>query len=211
MTTARGPQVDEPLAELLAGIEARLGEDLSAHRLDRSELTITVATPALPRVLGWLRDEPNMLFKELVDICGVDRPEREQRFEVVYHLLSMHQNMRLRVKVTTDEDTPVPSVTGIFRAAGWFEREAWDMYGIMFSDHPDLRRLLTDYGFDGHPLRKDFPMTGHVELRYDAEQGRVVYEPVALRQDFRTFDFLSPWEGGTLPGDEKARTSGSDE
>jgi len=211
MTTARGPQVDEPLAELLAGIEARLGEDLSAHRLDRSELTITVATPALPRVLGWLRDEPNMLFKELVDICGVDRPEREQRFEVVYHLLSMHQKMRLRVKVTTDEDTPVPSVTGIFRAAGWFEREAWDMYGIMFSDHPDLRRLLTDYGFDGHPLRKDFPMTGHVELRYDAEQGRVVYEPVALRQDFRAFDFLSPWEGGTLPGDEKARTSGSDE
>jgi NADH-quinone oxidoreductase subunit C len=147
-----------------------------------------------------------MLFKELVDLCGVDYPERERRFEVVYHLLSLKNNQRIRVKVETDESTPVPSVVELFSTAGWFEREAWDMYGIYFADHPDLRRILTDYGFEGHPLRKDFPLTGHVELRYDDEQKRVVYEPVRLRQDFRTFDFLSPWEGGggVLPGDEKA-------
>ena len=148
-----------------------------------------------------------MLFKELIDITGVDYPEREQRFEVVYHLLSLHHNQRIRVKVRTDETTPVPSVTPVFRPANWFEREAWDMYGMLFSDHPDLRRMLTDYGFEGHPLRKDFPLTGYVEMRYDDEQKRVVYEPVKLRQDFRNFDFLSPWEGGggLLPGDEKAK------
>ncbi|MBY0430201.1 MAG: NADH-quinone oxidoreductase subunit C, partial [Rhodospirillales bacterium] len=144
-------------------------------------------------------------FKQLMDLCGIDYPQREQRFEVVYHLLSMKHNQRIRVKAPTDEDTPVPSVTGVFSAANWFEREAWDMYGIFFADHPDLRRLLTDYGFEGHPLRKDFPLTGYVEVRYDDEQKRVVYEPVKLTQDFRTFDFLSPWEGpGLLPGDEKA-------
>ncbi|MEZ5838165.1 MAG: NADH-quinone oxidoreductase subunit C [Geminicoccaceae bacterium] len=207
MTIAVGPEVTESLEDLLSLIEPRLGEDLVAHQIRNGELSITVPGSAIARVLAWLRDEPNILMKELVDICGVDYPDRDERFEVVYHLLSLHHNMRMRVKVCTDENTPVPSVTSVHRSAGWFEREAWDMYGILFSDHPDLRRILTDYGFDGHPLRKDFPLTGHVELRYDPEQGRVVYEPVKMRQDFRSFDFLSPWEGdggGLLPGDEKA-------
>jgi NADH-quinone oxidoreductase subunit C len=141
----------------------------------------------------------------LVDVCGVDYPSREERFEVVYNLLSLRQNHRVRVKVTTDEDTPVPSVAEVFSSANWFEREVWDLYGVFFADHPDLRRILTDYGFEGHPLRKDFPMTGHVEVRYDDEDKRVVYEPVRLPQEFRSFDFLSPWEGAPrqLPGDEK--------
>ena len=196
MTIATGPEVTENLEDMLGTIEMRLGDDLVASEIAVGELTITVTVATIARVLAWLRDEPSILMKELIDLCGVDKPENEQRFEVVYHLLSLHHNMRLRVKVLTDEDTPVPSVTSVHRSAGWFEREAWDMYGIMFSEHPDLRRILTDYGFDGHPLRKDFPLTGHVELRYDPEQKRVVYEPVKLRQDFRTFDFLSPWEGG---------------
>lgn len=206
MPVATRTEIDEQLRELAGLIEAQLGDDLAASDLAHGELSITVPAVLLPRVLLWLRDDPSTLFKELVDICGVDYPEREQRFDVVYHLLSLHHNQRLRVRVLTDEATPVPSVTGLFRSAGWFEREAWDMYGIMFADHPDLRRLLTDYGFEGHPLRKDFPLTGYVEMRYDDEQQRVVYEPVKLRQDFRTFDFLSPWEGQTelLPGDEKA-------
>jgi NADH-quinone oxidoreductase subunit C len=141
----------------------------------------------------------------LVDVCGVDYPEREQRFEVVYNLLSLPHNLRIRVKLATDEATPVPSVATVYRTAGWFEREAWDLYGIFFSDHDDLRRLLTDYGFEGHPMRKDFPLTGYVEVRYDEEQKRVVYETVKLTQEFRSFDFLSPWEGMLhLPGDEKA-------
>jgi NADH-quinone oxidoreductase subunit C len=197
---------DETLSELLAALEATLGPVLQGSRLVLGELSIEVAGPALPRVMTFLRDDPNMLFKELIDITAVDYPERDQRFEVVYHLLSLHHNQRLRVKVRTDETTPVPSVSPVFRAASWFEREAWDMYGVLFSDHPDLRRILTDYGFEGHPLRKDFPLTGYVELRYDDEQKRVVQEPVKLRQDFRNFDFLSPWEGqgGLLPGDEKA-------
>jgi NADH-quinone oxidoreductase subunit C len=197
---------DEALAELLATLEPVLGDVLLGSRRVHGELTIEVELRQLVRVLTYLRDDPNMLFKELIDVTAVDWPEREQRFEVVYHLLSLHHNQRLRVKVRTDEATPVPSVTGVFRAAGWFEREAWDMYGVLFADHPDLRRILTDYGFEGHPLRKDFPLTGYVEVRYDDEQKRVVYEPVKLRQDFRTFDFLSPWEGqgGLLPGDEKA-------
>lgn len=205
MTIAVGPEIEEDLADLLSVIESQLGDDLSTASIAHGELTIIVPAAAVVRVLTWLRDEPNMFFKELVDLCGADYPEREPRFEVVYHLLSMHNNQRIRVKVQTDEFSPVPSAIPVFRAAGWFERETWDMYGIAFSGHPDLRRLLTDYGFDGHPLRKDFPLTGHVELRYDPEQQRVVYEPVELRQDFRTFDFLSPWEGGApLPGDEKA-------
>jgi NADH-quinone oxidoreductase subunit C len=156
--------------------------------------------------MTFLRDDEACLFKVLVDVCGVDYPDRPERFEVVYNLLSLRHNTRIRVKVATDEATPVPSVTGVFSAANWFEREAWDLYGIFFSDHPDLRRILTDYGFEGHPLRKDFPLTGYVEVRYDPEQRRVVYEPVKLTQDFRTFDFMSPWEGMTpqLPGDEKA-------
>lgn len=194
------------LKDLLGLIEGVLGDHLLDAEIARGELTIRVPAVSIRRVLTYLRDDPHMLFKELVDLCGVDYPERERRFDVVYHLLSLKHNQRIRVKIETDETTPVPSVVELFSTAGWFEREAWDMYGIYFADHPDLRRILTDYGFDGHPLRKDFPLTGYVELRYDDEQKRVVYEPVKLRQDFRTFDFLSPWEGhgGLLPGDEKA-------
>jgi len=162
------------------------------------------------RVLAFLRDDPTCLFEVLVDICGVDYPARPERFDVVYNLLSVKKNLRVRVKTTASEDTPVPSATGLFSAAGWFERETWDLYGIYFADHPDLRRLLTDYGFEGHPLRKDFPLTGYVEVRYDEEQKRVVYEPVKLKQEFRSFDFISPWEGMNhiLPGDEKASGEG---
>ena len=188
-------QAPGTLEDMLATIEPVLAEGLVEKQVAYDELTIVVAAGAIPRVLTFLRDEPSLLFKELVDLCGVDYPERERRFDVVYHLLSMHHNQRIRVKVETDEATPVPSVVPVFPNANWFEREAWDMYGILFSDHPDLRRLLTDYGFEGHPLRKDFPMTGYVEMRYDEEQKRVVYEPVKLRQDLRNWDFLSPWEG----------------
>ena len=158
------------------------------------------------KVLRFLRDDVNCQFTQLVDVCGVDYPEDEERFEVVYNLLSMTLNMRVRVKLRIDEDTPVPSATAVFNSANWWEREAWDLYGIAFTDHPDLRRIMTDYGFEGHPLRKDFPLTGYVEVRYDDEQKRVIYEPVKLTQEFRTFDFLSPWEGmqHVLPGDEKA-------
>jgi NADH-quinone oxidoreductase subunit C len=193
------------LAELRDEIVLALGDTLIKAEIVRGELTLRVQTNAIQRVLGFLRDEPNCQFRMLVDLCGVDYPEREQRFEVVYHLLSLKHNQRIRVKVRTDETMPVPSVVGVFGSALWYEREAWDMYGIYFSDHPDLRRILTDYGFDGHPMRKDFPQTGYVEVRYDEEQKRVVYEPVKLRQDWRSFDFLSPWEGqGLSPGDEKA-------
>ena len=181
--------------------DAILGSELAFD-----QLTIKVRREAVAKVLTFLRDDINCQFKLLVDICGADYPEREQRFEVVYNLLSLTHNNRIRVKVATDEQTPVPSATGVFSAANWFEREAWDLFGIYFSDHPDLRRILTDYGFEGHPLRKDFPLTGYVEVRYDDEQKRVVYEPVKLTQEFRSFDFLSPWEGvqRMLPGDEKA-------
>ncbi|MFY7959926.1 MAG: NADH-quinone oxidoreductase subunit C [Elsteraceae bacterium] len=171
------------------------------------ELVLHCARDGLPTLLTFLRDNAACQFRQLMDVCGVDYPERPERFDVVYHLLSPRFNKRVRVKVTTDENHPVPSATPIFSSAGWFEREAWDLFGILFSDHPDLRRILTDYGFEGHPLRKDFPLTGYVEVRYDDEQKRVVYEPVKLTQDFRSFDFLSPWEGMTttvLPGDEKA-------
>jgi NADH-quinone oxidoreductase subunit C len=196
----------ETLSELLDEIAPALADVLLDSRIERGELTLRVQTPTVARVLTYLRDEPNCQFKMLVDLCAVDFPEREQRFEVVYHLLSLKHNQRIRVKVQTDEATPVPSVTEVFGAANWYEREAWDLYGVYFSDHPDLRRLLTDYGFEGHPLRKDFPQTGYVEVRYDDEQKRVVYERVSLRQDWRSFDFLSPWEGGgLLPGDEKAQ------
>jgi NADH-quinone oxidoreductase subunit C len=159
-------------------------------------------------LLKALRDQQR--FTQLMDICGVDFPDRERRFEVVYNLLSITANKRIRVKVETSEETPVPSAAGLFPAANWFEREVWDMYGVYFSGHPDLRRILTDYGFDGHPQRRDFPLTGFVELRYDEEQKRVVYEPVKLNQAYRSFDFLSPWEGTrtVLPGDEKVAASG---
>ena len=204
---------EEALRDLGESIAPALSEVLIESGVARGELTLRVQAGAIRRVLTYLRDEPSCQFKILVDLCGVDYPERDQRFDVVYHLLSMRHNQRVRVKAATDEETPVPSVVEVFPAANWFEREAWDMYGILFADHPDLRRLLSDYGFEGHPLRKDFPQTGYVELRYDDEQKRVVYEPVRMRQDWRSWDFLSPWEGGggTLPGDEKAAGEGADE
>jgi NADH-quinone oxidoreductase subunit C len=170
------------------------------------ELTVTAAPDTLIGLLTFLRDDQACKFSVLIDICGADYPSRAKRFDVVYHLLSMHRNQRVRIKIETDEATAVPSAVGVWPAANWFEREAFDMYGIQFSEHPDLRRILTDYGFTGFPLRKDFPLTGFVEVRYDDEQKRVVYEPVRLVQDFRKFDFMSPWEGAKhiLPGDEKA-------
>jgi NADH-quinone oxidoreductase subunit C len=198
--------MNQALKELGDYIAAALPQDVQSAELLLDELIVTTRGSSIIKLLSFLRDDSNCLFTFLVDVCGVDYPERDQRLEVVYNLLSIKHNQRIRVKVATDEATPVPSVTGVFSSAGWFEREAWDLYGIYFADHPDLRRILTDYGFEGHPMRKDFPLTGFVEVRYDDEQKRVVYEPVRLTQDFRTFDFLSPWEGMTrlLPGDEKA-------
>jgi NADH-quinone oxidoreductase subunit C len=175
------------------------------------ELMLETTPDRLIALLTFLRDDAKCLFKQLVDVSGVDWPERARRFDVVYNLLSLKLNQRVRVKVTTDEATPVPSASPVFSSANWFERETYDLYGVWFSDHPDLRRILTDYGFEGHPLRKDFPLTGFVELRWDDVQKRVVYEPVKLQQEFRRFDFLSPWEGGVhreLPGDEKATQEG---
>ncbi len=173
------------------------------------DLTLSVVRESVPETLKFLKSDARCLFDCFIDIAGVDYPERKRRFDVVYHLLSPRQNLRIRVKTSTDETTPVPSVVDIFPAANWFEREAFDLYGILFSDHPDLRRILTDYGFQGHPLRKDFPLTGYVEVRYDEDLKRVVYEPVKLAQEFRSFDDISPWEGAEylLPGDEKAGKS----
>ena len=172
------------------------------------ETTLTVSAENIVEVLTYLRDDEGCQFEVLIDLCGVDYPQREKRFDVVYHLLSLRRNRRVRVKVATDDATPVPSVIPVYPAANWYEREAYDMYGILFSGHPDLRRILTDYGFKGFPLRKDFPLTGYVEVRYDDEAKRVVYEPVKLTQEFRNFDFESPWEGVdyVLPGDDKAKT-----
>ncbi len=192
-----GELVSAALPGAVVKVEERLGE-----------LMLTARRGGLVELMTFLRDDPRCAFQQLVTICGVDYPDRPERFEVVYNLLSLTHNRRLRVKVPTDEATPVPSVTSVYSTANWFERETWDLYGVFFSDHPDLRRILTDYGFEGHPLRKDFPLTGYVEMRYDDEQKRVVYEPVKLTQEFRRFDFLSPWEGMAhpvlLPGDEKA-------
>jgi NADH-quinone oxidoreductase subunit C len=196
--------MSQALTDLGEHIAAALPNDVLSAEVNRcGELTLVVRAATIGRVLTFLRDDVSCLFKQVVDLCGVDWPGREPRFDVVYHLLSMKHNQRVRVKVQVEEDASVPSVTAVFSAAGWFEREVWDMFGIVFSDHEDLRRILTDYGFEGHPLRKDFPLTGYVEMRYDDEQKRVVYESVKLTQDFRSFDFLSPWEG-PLPGDEKA-------
>ena len=167
-----------------------LKDAVLATEITNDELRVEVAPEKIVKVLTFLRDDVNCQYNQLMDVCGVDFPEREQRFNVVYNLLSMKQNMRIRVAIQTDESTPVPSVCSVFNSAAWFEREAWDLYGIFFSEHPDLRRILTDYGFEGHPLRKDFPLTGYVEVRYDDEQKRVVYEPVKLAQEFRNFDFL---------------------
>jgi len=206
MATAMPSETVNALKDLAAYIESQLGQDAFDVALARGELSLRCRPSSALKVLTFLRDDSQCQFKALMDLCGVDYPQREERFEVVYNLLSIRQNLRIRLKVPTDENTPVPSATGLFSSAGWMEREAWDMYGIYFSDHPDLRRLLTDYGFEGHPLRKDFPLTGYVEVRYDDAQKRVVYEPVKLTQEFRNFDFLSPWEGAqaVLPGDEKA-------
>jgi NADH-quinone oxidoreductase subunit C len=199
--------VDVALRDLGEYVQAALPDAVLDVVLERDELCLVVERDRIARVLKFLRDDVNCQFKQLMDVCGVDYPSREERFEVVYNLLSLTHNRRIRVKVAASEDTPVPTVVEVFSSANWWERETWDMYGIAFRDHPDLRRILTDYGFQGHPLRKDFPLTGYVEVRYDDEQKRVVYEPVKLPQDWRTFDFLSPWEGiqGELPGDEKAK------
>ncbi len=198
--------MDLALKDLGDYVAEALPQEVLGTELEVDELMVRARRDLIVKVLTFLRDDVNCRFQQLMDLCGVDYPEREKRFEVVYNLLSLTHNMRVRVKVETDEETPVPSVNGVFSSATWWEREAWDLFGIYFSEHPDLRRIMTDYGFDGHPLRKDFPLTGYVEVRYDDEQKRVVYEPVKLTQEFRTFDFLSPWEGvqGVLPGDEKA-------
>ena len=202
--------MNEALQDLGEYLSVASANEVLGTKIDRDELTVHAERAALTKLLGFLRDDQNCQFRQLMDVTAVDHPDREERFEVVYHLLSLKHNQRVRVKVTTDDATPVPSATGVFNSANWFEREVWDLFGVFFSDHPDLRRLLTDYGFEGHPLRKDFPLTGYVEVRYDEDQKRVVYEPVKLTQEFRTFDFMSPWEGMLhLPGDEKAEDAGS--
>ena len=196
----------DTLRELGEHIASTLEEDVKAFDVAHDELTISIHRDRVAKVVKFLRDDPMCRFTTLIDICGVDWPGETDRFEVVYHLLSMHLNQRVRISLFTDEDSAVESVCEIFPAANWFERAAFDMYGILFDDHPDLRRILTDYGFDGHPLRKDFPLSGFTQVVYDDEQKRVVYEPVSLVQEFREFDFMSPWEGAkyVLPGDEKA-------
>ena len=195
----------QDLSVLSDAITNELGNVIFSTEIINGELIINVVRESIVKVLIFLRDDVNCQFKMLMELCGVDYPEREDRFDVVYCLLSLTLNQRVRVKTQTNTSSAVPSVTGVFSAANWWEREAWDLFGIYFSDHPDLRRILSDYGFEGHPLRKDFPLTGYVEVRYDDEQKRVVYEPVKLSQEFRNFDFLSPWEGvqQLLPGDEK--------
>ncbi len=185
----------ETLSELGHYISETMPTVVRDRFVRSGELTIAADAEGLPQLMAFLHDDANCLFKMLIDIAGVDFPERPQRFDVVYHLLSTKHNQRIRVKVMADEHVPVPSITELYPAAGWYEREVWDLYGVMFAGNPDLRRILTDYGFDGHPLRKDFPLTGFVEMRYDNEQERVVYEPVKLNQAFRDFDYLSPWEG----------------
>ena len=193
----------DKLGEIIAGA---LPGSVIGYRVANGELTVDVLASDIVKLASFLRDDERCQFWSIIDVTAVDWPGRERRFDVVYHFLSPKQNLRVRVKVEANEATPVPSIIGVFPGANWFEREVYDLYGIPFSGHPDLRRLLTDYGFEGHPLRKDFPLTGFVEVRYDDEQKRVVYEPVSLTQEFRNFDFLSPWEGPAypLPGDEKA-------
>ncbi|MEE2655157.1 MAG: NADH-quinone oxidoreductase subunit C [Pseudomonadota bacterium] len=198
--------MDQNLQDLGEYLKTGMPVAVGSISQDRGQLIVICKSDEIVSFLTYLRDDPNCLFKVLLDICGVDYPNKSKRFEIVYHLQSLRLNQRIRVKVLCKEEDIIPSVSGVFSSANWYERETWDLYGIMFSDHPDLRRLLTDYGFDGHPLRKDFPLTGNVEVRYDEEQKRVVYEPVKLTQAFRSFDFMSPWEGTDyiLPGDEKA-------
>ena len=202
--------MDSILDNLGQSIRTALPGAVTGHEVKYGELTITGKASEIVRIATYLRDDPACQFVSIIDVSAVDWPSREQRFDVVYHLLSPRLNQRIRVKVRTDEQTPIQTASTVFPAAGWYEREAFDMYGILFSGHPDLRRILTDYGFEGYPLRKDFPLTGFVEVRWDDEQKRVVYDKVALAQEFRTFDFLSPWEGTdyVLPGDEKAKAEG---
>lgn len=202
----------ETLQELQEYLVSRLEGGLTGTNITYGELCLLTTPDKISKILGFLRDDANCLFRMLMDITAVDYPERDPRFEVVYNLLSLKHNQRIRVKVGAGEGATVPSAVNLFPTAGWCEREVWDMYGILFAGNPDLRRILTDYGFDGHPQRKDFPLTGYVELRYDDEQKRVVYEPVKLQQAYRNFDYLSPWEGMTdvmLPGDEKAEKKAS--
>jgi NADH-quinone oxidoreductase subunit C len=201
--------MSETLHELGTYIADHLGAKLKGWSEGVDMLTLEAEREAIRDIVAFLRDDPRCRFVNFTDIAGVDYPGRDERFDVVYHLLSPYKNSRVRIRVTTDEVTPVPSITAEFAGADWFEREAYDLYGILFTGHHDLRRILTDYGFDGHPLRKDFPLTGFVEVRYNDEQKRVVYEPVRLNQEFRNFDFLSPWEGTdyVLPGDEKAKAN----
>ena len=193
--------MDEALTELGEYV-ASTGPGLAGPpEIAHGELTLEAGRDGLLPLLVFLRDDRDCRFRQLVDLCAVDWPDRQPRFDIVYHLLSHARNQRVRVKLRTGDDKPAPSACAVFSAAGWYEREAWDLYGLFFADHPDLRRLLTDYGFDGHPLRKDFPLTGHVEARFDEGEKRVVYEPVSLTQDYRDFDFLSPWEGGDAAPD----------
>ncbi|MGB0671107.1 MAG: NADH-quinone oxidoreductase subunit C [Rhodospirillales bacterium] len=200
--------MDLALKDLGEYIADTLGDVVLDWRIALDELMVTIRRDQVVKVMTFLRDEPNCQFKQMMDVTAVDHPDEDDRFEVVYNLLSMSHNNRIRVKLRTDEDTPVDSVVPVFSSANWWERETYDLFGIFFANHPDLRRIMTDYGFEGHPLRKDFPLTGYTEVRYDEEQKRVVYEPVKLTQEFRNFDFVSPWEGmmPTLPGDEKAET-----
>ena len=206
------PKIEEQsLTELSDYLFSALAGHLTESGVRKEELAVVCDVSSLIKVLKFLRDDAQCQFKQLIDLCGVDYPDRESRFEIVYHLLSYRYNRRVRVKTSADENTSVPSVVRVFSGADWYERETWDMYGIHFSEHPDLRRLLTDYGFDGHPLRKDFPLTGYVEMRYDEEQKRVVYEPVNLTQEFRSFDFMSPWEGARRILSEDEKTERSDD
>jgi NADH-quinone oxidoreductase subunit C len=204
--------MDETLNELGAAIVGALAGAVSGHTVAFGQLTLDARADDLVKVMAFLRDDPRCQFISFIDAAAVDWPAREKRFDVVYHLLSPKLNRRVRVKVQAEEATPVPSIVGVYPGADWFEREAYDLYGVLFVGHPDMRRILTDYGFEGHPLRKDFPLTGFVEVRWDDEVKRVVYNPVRLAQEFRNFDFLSPWEGTdyVLPGDEKAKRANSE-
>jgi NADH-quinone oxidoreductase subunit C len=202
--------MDEALEKLGQTVVAALPGAVGGYAMARGELTVAAKLPDIVDVMRFLRDDPRCQFCSIIDVTAIDWPGRERRFDVVYHLLSPRQNTRIRVKIETDEVTPVPSIIDVFPGANWFEREAYDLYGVLFTGHPDMRRILTDYGFEGYPLRKDFPLTGFVEVRWDDELKRVVNEPVRLNQEFRNFDFLSPWEGTgyLLPGDEKSTAGG---
>jgi NADH-quinone oxidoreductase subunit C len=199
--------MDDTLDRLGQIIKGSCGASVTGYEVVRGELTVHAKAADIVKIARFLRDDPSCQFICIIDVTAVDWPAREQRFDVVYHFLSPRMNTRVRVKIMTDETTPIASLVGVYRGADWFERETYDLYGVLFSGHPDMRRILTDYGFEGHPLRKDFPLTGFVEVRYDDEEKRVRYDKVRLNQEFRTFDFMSPWEGTdyVLPGDEKAK------